>query len=140
AQTWLAPAEGYLADRFGPQRLLLGGSLLVALAWVLNAYADSLAVLYLAQVLSGFGSGIAYIISIGNALKWFPDRRGLAAGVTAAAFGAGSAATVIPIQRTIHHYGYEAAFLWFGLGQALVVFLCGLVIRFPTLDELPAAE
>lgn len=140
AQTWLVPAEGYLADRFGPRGLLLVGSLLVAVAWVWNAYADSLAELYLAQVLSGCGSGIAYGISIGNALKWFPDRRGLAAGVTAAAFGAGSVATVLPIQRTIQQAGYEAAFLWFGLAQAFVVFLCGLVIRFPKLDQLPAGE
>src|SRR5882724_5818583 len=44
AQTWLVPAEGYLAERFGPRRLLIGGSFLVALAWVMNAHAKSLAV------------------------------------------------------------------------------------------------
>jgi OFA family oxalate/formate antiporter-like MFS transporter len=75
---------------------------------------------------------------MGNALKWFPDRRGLAAGLTAAAFGAGSAATVIPIRETIRHHGYEAAFLWFGLGQGLVILLAALVMRFPRGDEVPA--
>lgn len=137
AQTWLVPAEGYLADRFGPRRLLLLGGVLVALAWTINAHAKSLTVLYAAQILSGCGSGIAYGISMGNALKWFPDRRGLAAGLTAAAFGAGSAATVKPLQSVIAYAGYEAAFLWFGLGQALVVVLCGLIVRFPTPRELP---
>src|SRR5436305_9669507 len=78
AQTWLVPAEGYLADRFGPRLLLLAGSMFVTLAWAMNARADSLALLYAAQVLSGCGSGIVYGISMGNALKWFPDRRGLA--------------------------------------------------------------
>ncbi len=140
AQTWLVPIEGYLADRFGPRRLLIVGSLLAGFAWVLNAHAQSLTVLYVAQALSGCGSGIAYGISMGNALKWFPDRRGLAAGLTAAAFGTGSAATVIPIQRTIAHAGYEAAFLWFGLGQGLVMLLCGLIVRFPEPRAAPKSS
>jgi OFA family oxalate/formate antiporter-like MFS transporter len=74
---------------------------------------------------------------VGNALKWFPDRRGLAAGVTAAAFGAGAASTVVPISWTIERYGYESAFLWFGLAQGLVVVLVGLMTRFPRAHEVP---
>jgi OFA family oxalate/formate antiporter-like MFS transporter len=139
AQTWLVPLEGYLAERFGPRRLLLAGGVLAGLAWAINAHTSSLAVLYAAQVLSGCGSGIVYSISMGNALKWFPERRGLAAGLTAAAFGAGSAATVLPIEWTIQHAGYDAAFLWFGLGQALVVVLAGLILRFPTGHEVAKA-
>ncbi len=138
AQTWLVPFEGYLADRFGPRLLLLFGGSATALAWMINSVASSLSMLYAAQVLSGCGSGIVYAISIGNALKWFPDRRGLAAGLTAAAFGAGSAATVLPIDWTIHHAGYQAAFLWFGIGQGLVVVLAGLGMRFPKSNEAPA--
>jgi OFA family oxalate/formate antiporter-like MFS transporter len=138
AQTWLVPVEGYLADRFGPRRLVVSGGGLAALSWVINAQAPSLTVLYAAQVLGGVGSGIVYSISMGNALKWFSDRRGLAAGLTAAAFGAGSAATVLPIDWTIEHAGYQAAFFWFGLGQGLVVVLAGLVLRFPSPGEAPA--
>src|SRR5205823_7374664 len=107
--------------------LVLGG-ILAALAWIINAQTASLSVLYAAQVLSGCGSGIVYSISMGNALKWFPDRRGLAAGLTAAAFGAGSAATVLPILWTIERAGYQTAFLAFGLGQGLVVVLAGLLM------------
>jgi OFA family oxalate/formate antiporter-like MFS transporter len=136
AQTWLVPVEGYLAERFGPRRLLVLGGVLASLAWVINARTDSLSVLYTAQILSGCGSGIVYSISVGNALKWFPDRRGLAAGLTAAAFGAGSAATILPIHWTIRTVGYESAFLWFGLGQGLVVVLAGVVMRFPAANEV----
>jgi OFA family oxalate/formate antiporter-like MFS transporter len=136
SQTWLVPAEAYLADRFGPRRLLVAGGLLAGLAWVINAHATTLPVLYAAQVLGGCGSGMVYGISVGNALKWFPDRRGLASGLTAAAFGAGAAATVLPIQYTIKHHGYETAFLWFGLGQGLIVVLAGLVTRFPDATDL----
>src|SRR5205085_10182343 len=129
------PLEAYLADRFGPRRLFLLGGVLAALAWVICSFTASLPVLYAAQVCAGCGSGIVYSISIGNALKWFPDRRGLAAGLTAAAFGAGAAAVVRPVRWTILHHGYEQAFLWFGLGQGLVIILAGLVMRFPRPGE-----
>ena len=138
AQTWLVPLEGYLAERFGPRKLLISGGVLAGLGWIINAGASSLPILYAAQVLAGCGSGIVYSISMGNALKWFPDRRGLAAGLTAAAFGAGAAATVRPIRWTILHHGYEQAFFWFGLGQGLVIVLAALIMRFPRHGEAPA--
>src|SRR5262245_27515701 len=138
AQTWLVPLEGYLAERFGPRKLLVSGGILAALGWIISSEISSLSILYAAQVMAGCGSGIVYSISMGSALKWFPDRRGLAAGLTAAAFGAGSAATVRPVRWTIQHYGYEQAFLWFGVGQGLVIILAALVMRFPRHGEAPA--
>lgn len=138
AQTWLVPAEGYLAERIGPRRLLVAGAIFVAVAWVVNAATSSLAVLYAAQLLAGCGSGIVYGISMGSALKWFPDRRGLAAGLIAAAFGAGSALTVLPIKWTIAHHGYATAFLWFGCVQGGVILLAALCMRFPHPGEVPA--
>ncbi len=74
--------------------------------------------------------------SVGNALKWFPDRRGLAAGLTAAGFGAGSALTVIPIANMIQSSGYQSAFLWFGLGQGIVVVVVALFLRAPQAGEV----
>jgi OFA family oxalate/formate antiporter-like MFS transporter len=137
AETWLVPLEAYLADRFGPRRILLAGAALAALAWCMNAVAGSLAVLYAAQLIGGCGAGMVYGTSVGSALKWFPHRRGLAAGLTAAAFGMGSALTVLPILFTIRHAGYQAAFLWFGLGQGLVVAGAALFVRFPRPHEAP---
>ena len=137
-ETWLVPVEAYLADRFGPRLLVFLGGVLVAVAWSINAAADSLLWLYVGNGLGGAGAGIVYGISIGNALRWFPDRRGLAAGLTAAAFGAGSAITVIPIQETIERAGYEAAFLWFGLAQGGVVLFVALAMRTPRLVRVAA--
>ena len=140
-ETWLVPFEGYLIDRFGPKVMVCGSGFLVAIAWMLNAYADSLALLYLAAAIGGIGAGVIYGASVGNALKWFPDRRGLAAGLTAAGFGAGSALTVVPIANMIASSGFEAAFWWFGIGQGLVVIIFSLFLRAPEAGEvaIPAA-
>jgi MFS transporter, OFA family, oxalate/formate antiporter len=136
-ETWLVPFEGYLIDRFGPRVMVCGSGFLVAIAWMINAYAHSLALLYLAAALGGIGAGVIYGASVGNALKWFPDRRGLAAGLTAAGFGAGSALTVVPIANLIVSSGYEAAFWWFGIGQGVVVIFIALLLRAPEAGEVP---
>jgi OFA family oxalate/formate antiporter-like MFS transporter len=122
-ETWLVPIEGYLVDRFGPRPVVLVGGILCGLGWAMNSVADSLTMLYIAAAVGGVGAGAVYGTCVGNALKWFPDRRGLAAGLTAAGFGAGSALTIVPISAFIKSSGYEAAFLYFGIGQGLIVFL-----------------
>ena len=136
-ETWLVPVEGWLVDRFGPKIVVFVGGVLVAIAWMMNSAADTLTTLYIAAALGGIGAGGVYGTCIGNALKWFPDRRGLAAGLTAAGFGAGSALTIIPIQGMIQASGYEATFLWFGIGQGLVVVALSLTLRPPRVGEAP---
>ncbi len=127
-ETWLVPIEGYLVDKYGPRPVVLGGGLLCGLGWVMNSYADTLTMLYIAAAISGLGAGAVYGTCVGNALKWFPDRRGLAAGLTAAGFGAGSALTIVPISMMIKSSGYEAAFLYFGIGQGVIVMLVALFL------------
>jgi len=122
-ETWLVPVEGYLVDRFGPRWVVLGGGILVAIAWVMNSSADTLTTLYVAAAIGGIGTGAVYGTCVGNALKWFPGRRGLAAGITAAGFGAGAAITIAPISKMINAQGYEHAFLFFGLLQGAIVFV-----------------
>jgi OFA family oxalate/formate antiporter-like MFS transporter len=139
-ETWLVPIEGYLVDKYGPKPVVVGGGLLCAVAWVINSMASSLPLLYTAAAIGGIGAGAVYGTCVGNALKWFPTRRGLAAGITAAGFGAGSAATVVPIANMIKHSGYEATFLWFGLGQGIVVFLLGMFLLAPSASVLASAK
>jgi OFA family oxalate/formate antiporter-like MFS transporter len=137
-ETWLVPIEGYLIDKFGPRIMICGSGALVAIAWVINSMADSLFLLYVGAAIGGIGAGVIYGGSVGNALKWFPDRRGLAAGLTAAGFGAGSALTVIPIANMIASSGYQSAFLWFGLGQGIIVMIVALFLRAPEAGEVAA--
>jgi OFA family oxalate/formate antiporter-like MFS transporter len=138
-ETWLVPVEGYLVDRFGPRWVVVGGGALCAVAWTLNSIADSLALLYFAAALGGIGAGAVYGTAIGNAVKWFPRRRGLAAGLTAAGFGAGSALTVVPIATMIAKQGYEQTFLVFGLLQGIVVIVLGVLLVAPPASILTQA-
>src|SRR5260370_878240 len=100
-ETWLVPIEAWFVDKYGPRIVIMFGGVMIALAWVLNSYANSLVLLYIAAIVAGIGAGSVYGTCVGNALKWFPDRRGLAAGATAAGFGAGAAITVVPIANAI---------------------------------------
>jgi len=138
-ETWLVPVEGYLVDKFGPKWVVLGGGILVALAWILNSTASSLTVLYFAAAIGGVGTGCVYGTCVGNALKWFPGRRGLAAGITASGFGAGAALTIVPILKMINSSGYEQAFLFFGLLQGGIVFVVAWMLVAPP-AQLVAAK
>jgi OFA family oxalate/formate antiporter-like MFS transporter len=105
----------------------------------MNSFADSLAMLYAAAAVSGIGAGAVYGTCVGNALKWFPDKRGLAAGLTAAGFGAGAALTVIPIANMVKSGGYDKAFFNFGLIQGIVVFVVALFLIRPPTTAIVAA-
>jgi MFS transporter, OFA family, oxalate/formate antiporter len=141
-ETWLVPIEGWFVDRYGPRIVVMFGGALVAVAWVVDSFATSLFVLYAGAVIAGVGAGAVYGTCVGNALKWFPDRRGLAAGATAAGFGASAALTVIPIAATIENFDYHVAFLAFGLGQGLVIILVSWLLRAPVKGAAapPSAE
>ncbi len=131
AQTWSVPVEGYLVDRFGPRSVVLAGGLLCAVGWVMKAFVDSLPMLYAAAAITGVGAGAVYGTCVGSALKWFPDRRGLAVGMVVASFGAGSALSVVPISALIASRGWDVAFLYFGLGQGLIVIAIALGLEDP---------
>ena len=139
-ETWLTPIEGWIADTLGargPKLVASAGGLLVAAGWITNSFAQSLPMLYLGAALSGTGAGAVYSVCVGNAVKWFADRRGLAVGITAGGFGAGAALTVIPIRMMIEGHGYAATFFWFGLIQGGIVFAVAWLLRPPLPGEAP---
>jgi len=106
-QTWLSPFQAYLVDRFGPRILISIGALLSGGSWLLSAYVDNIWALYFTYgVLGGFGTGIIYVGIIGLMVRWFPDRRGLAAGLAAAGYGFGAFFTSFPIDSMIKSSGY----------------------------------
>jgi MFS transporter, OFA family, oxalate/formate antiporter len=142
-ETWLTPIEGLIVDNLGaargPKIMVAFGGVMVAIGWAINSKAGSLSTLYLGSVFAGVGGGAVYATSVGLAVKWFPDRRGLAVGLTAAGYGAGAALTVIPIRYVIETYNYETAFLWFGLIQGGIVVALAFFLRGPEPAEMASA-
>src|SRR6201999_1021117 len=141
-ETWLTPLQGWIVDSLGqrgPKLMVAAGGIFVAIGWLINAKATSLGALYLGAVISGIGAGGIYATCVGNAVKWFPDRRGLAVGLTAAGFGAGAAGTVIPIQMMIASVGYAETFFWFAIIQGGIIFVLAWLLRSPEPNEVPSA-
>jgi oxalate/formate antiporter len=135
-QTFLSPMQGYLIERFGPRVLLGLGAVLTGLSWVCAAKADSLSALLLTYgLMGGVGTGIVYVGVVGLMVKWFPDRRGFAAGAVAAGYGMGAIATTIPISSSLAQAGLEATLAKYGLLIGIVGLAAALGLRAP-----PSAE
>jgi len=139
-QTWLTPIEGYFIDRYGPRVIVAFGGLFTGLSWVVDSYASTLTMLYVGSAIGGVGVGCVYATCVNNALKWFPDKRGLAVGLTAGGYGAGSALTILPIASMIHSSGYQTTFFWFGLLQGAVIFLAAWFLRTPAKEEVKLSD
>jgi OFA family oxalate/formate antiporter-like MFS transporter len=139
-ETWPMPVAGYFVDKFGIRKLMTFGAMCIALGWVLGGtIATSPLGLYLYYgVISGTGAGIIYISCVANAVKWFPDRRGLAVGLTAAGFGGGAALTIMPIASSIHSMGWARAMVIWGIGQGIIAFAAALILRHPPSGWVPA--
>jgi OFA family oxalate/formate antiporter-like MFS transporter len=131
-QTWFSPFQAYLVDRFGPRLLISLGALLSGGSWVLASTASSLWMLYLTYgVIGGFGTGIIYVGIIGLMVRWFPDRRGLAAGLAAAGYGFGAFFTSFPIDGMIKSSGYEHTLLVWGIIQGVIGIAAAQGLRVP---------
>jgi oxalate/formate antiporter len=131
-QTWFSPFQAYLVDRFGPRLLISLGALLSGGSWVLSASVDNIWALYLTYgVIGGFGTGIIYVGIIGLMVRWFPDRRGLAAGLAAAGYGFGAFFTSFPIDSMIKSSGYAHTLVVWGVIQAIIGVVAALGLRLP---------
>lgn len=138
-QTWIQPLEGWLIDRMGPRVFISAAGILCGAGWGGLAYATSLPMLYTLYALAGVGAALVYSGSIGSALKWFKERRGLAAGIMAAGFGGGTALFIPIISSTIASRGYQTAFIATGLVQGLVILCVAQVLRHPPPEALSTA-
>ena len=137
-QTWVQPLDGWLIDRIGPRWFISVAGLLCGLGWAGMGYAKSLPMLYVLYCLAGMGAAFVYSGSIGSALKWFKDRRGLASGIMAAGFGGGTALFIPFISWMIANRGYQAAFLSTGIFQGLIIVIVAQVLRHPATSTAPA--
>jgi OFA family oxalate/formate antiporter-like MFS transporter len=139
-QTWVQPLEGWLIDRMGPRVFISAAGVLCGLGWAGLAFATTLPMLYSLYALAGVGAALVYSGSIGSALKWFRERRGLAAGIMAAGFGGGTALFIPVISSTIRTHGYRTAFLWTGVFQGLVILAVAQFLRHPQVEAARPVE
>lgn len=132
------PLVGSLLDRYGPRRMTVIGGLIVGAGWLLGSLSTSMVMLALTYgVIGGAGVGIVYNAPIGAAARWFPDRRGLAVGVTVLGFGLSPLITAPLANASIAANGVLPTLAYFGVGFLVVVSLLGLVLRFPPAGWAP---
>jgi OFA family oxalate/formate antiporter-like MFS transporter len=136
-ETWLVPAEGWLVDRFGPRLIMMFGAALIVVGWVGAGLAGNVVTLWVVYAIGGVGAGAIYGSCVGTALKWFPDHRGLCAGLVAGGYGAGTALTIIPISRMLDSVGYRTTFITFGIIQGIVVLVAALFVASPAAGWQP---
>jgi OFA family oxalate/formate antiporter-like MFS transporter len=130
-QTWVQPFDGWLVDRVGPRWFITVAGVLCGLGWAGIGQATSLPMLYTMYCVAGVGAAFVYSCSIGSALKWFEQRRGLASGIMAAGFGGGTALFIPVISWLISWRGYQATFLVTGLLQGVVIVVVAQFLRHP---------
>ena len=136
-QTWAAPGQGWLIDRFGPRLLIALGAALSGLGWILASRVSSLPALYATYGLfCGLGTGFVYIGTVGLMVRWFPDMRGFAVGVVAAGYGFGALATTFPIDSMIQASGFRATLSTFGLILGVVGVVAALLLRAPATSDV----
>jgi OFA family oxalate/formate antiporter-like MFS transporter len=137
-QTWVQPIDGFLIDRLGPRGFITVAGVLCGVGWAGMGYATSVPMLTLLYCAAGTGAAFVYSGSIGSALKWFKEKRGLAAGIMAAGFGGGTALFIPFIQWMIATNGYPRTFLVTGVFQGLVIAIVAQFLRHP--QATPATE
>jgi OFA family oxalate/formate antiporter-like MFS transporter len=140
-QTFFSPFQGKLIDRFGPRLLISIGTVLSGMSWVLASMVQSVPMLYVTYgVVGGLGTGIVYVGVVGLMVRWFPDRRGFAAGAVAAGYGMGAIVTTFPIASSLAARGVDATMLTFGIALAVVGLLASQGLRVPPSHEAVAAS
>lgn len=133
-ETWMMPLSGWLIEWLGPRTVMTVAGVMCGVGWAGMGQAQTLPQLYLLYALAGFGAALVYCGSIGIALKWFPDKRGLSAGMISAGFGSGAALFIPLIAYLIHSRGYHTAFLYTGVAQGLIIVCAAQLLQNPHKD------
>jgi len=132
---------GGLVGKWGPRKAALLGGSLVGVGWILSGFSPSitwLTVFY--GVIAGGGVGIIYGCPIAVSAKWFPDKKGLAVGLTVMGFGL-SALIMVPIMTAMINnpaIGALGAFKYLGIVFLGLLLLLSLPLRSPKEGWTPA--
>lgn len=131
AATFIQPLSGYIADSFGPRKVSIIAAALVGLGFILSSLTQSPWQLYIFYGLGSLGVGILYGLSTASAIKWFPDKRGMATGVVVFGFGAGTALFNWFIQSSLDLYGFRPTFKFIGFLMLLFLLPAAFFYKYP---------
>jgi OFA family oxalate/formate antiporter-like MFS transporter len=133
------PLTGKYIELYGPRNITIVGGVLTGLGWLLASFATSVPMLYILYgVVGGIGVGIAYGVPVAVAARWFPDRRGLAVGLTVLGFGFSAFFTANIAGYLIGSYGVMTTFRIFGIIFVILTILLALPLKFPKAGWVPA--
>ncbi len=139
AGTWTMPFLASFIDKTGPRVLMAVSGLLCAIGWGSLGQVGSLTSFYALYSLAGIGVACVYACGVAMAVKWFPDRRGIASGIITAGYGMGAAAFNPLFNHLIGTIGYSSTFFWTGISHGAVIALAGLVLVNPPANYKVAA-
>src|SRR5215472_5443284 len=131
AGTWTMPFVASYIDKAGPRIFMVLSGLLCAIGWGSLGHVGSLTSFYGLYAIAGVGVACVYACGVSTAVKWFPDRRGMASGIITAGYGMGAAAFNPLFDRLIRTIGYSDTFFWTGISHGLLILLAGLVLVNP---------
>jgi MFS transporter, OFA family, oxalate/formate antiporter len=137
--TWAMPLSGVLIDRLGPRAFIALSGVLCGVGWGMMGHASSLTEFYTLYTIAGFGVAFVYCGGVAIGLKWFPDKRGLAAGLVTAGYGSGAALFNPLFAWMIRDIGYKDTFLYTGIVQGVFILIAGLFLENPPPGAVPAA-
>jgi MFS family permease len=114
----VGPMVGWLADVWGPRRVMLLATAVLGAGTVLSSFVGHLWQFYIsAGLLMAMGAGgLGMATSSTVAARWFVARRGLILGILGGAMSAGQMLIVPMAMVIIRLYGWRASFLWLGVG------------------------
>jgi OFA family oxalate/formate antiporter-like MFS transporter len=137
--TWAMPFLASFIDKIGPRPLMAFSGVICAIGWGSLGHVHSLTEFFALYGLAGIGVACVYACGVAMAVKWFPDRRGIASGIITAGYGMGAAAFNPLFDRLIRTIGYSDTFFWTGITHGAVILLSGLILVNPPSDYKVAA-
>ncbi|MCU1792111.1 L-lactate MFS transporter [Pectobacterium polaris] len=123
---------GKFQERIGLRRLTMIAGIALGAGLMASAASPSLTLIYLLMgVVVGFADGTAYITTLSNLIKWFPNRKGLIAGISVGAFGTGSLLFKYVNSFLIAEVGVSEAFFYWGIIVMAMILVGSSLLKEP---------
>jgi len=130
---------GKYIEKYGPRKVVMVGGVLTGLGWLMASMASSINILTVTYgVIGGVGVGIAYGVPVAMSGRWFPDKRGLAVGLTVLGFGFSAFFTANIANVLIASSGVMQTFRIFGIAFIIIMVILATPLVFPPAGWKPA--